>query len=83
MQVSAPFTLRETDPATAQQIEQGLREDPATRSVAVREVVAADGSVSVFMAADASLRNGDIAEIATGDAGELRHRPHLRNDRRA
>lgn len=66
MQVSAPFTLRETDPATAQQIEQGLREDPATRSVAVREVVGEDGSVSVFMAADASLRNGDIAEIAQG-----------------
>ena len=66
MQVSAPFRLRETDPATAQQIEQGLREDPATRSVAVREVVGQDGSVSILMAADASLRNGDIAEIAKG-----------------
>lgn len=42
MQVSAPFTLRETDPATAQQIEQGRREDPGTRSIAVREVVGAD-----------------------------------------
>ena len=66
MHVSAPFTLQETDPATVQQIEQGLREDPATRSVAVREVVGADGSVSVLMAADASLRKNDIAEIAKG-----------------
>ena len=66
MHVSAPFTLRETDPATVQQIEQGLREDPATRSVAVREVVGADGSVSVLMAADASLRKDDITEVAKG-----------------
>ena len=66
MHVSPPFTLRETDPATVQRIEQGLREDPATRSVAVREVVGADGSVSVLMAADASLRKNDIADIAKG-----------------
>ena len=66
MHVRPPFTLRETDPATVQRIEQGLREDPSTRSVAVREVVGADGSVSVLMAADASLRNDGIAEIAEG-----------------
>ena len=66
MHVDAPFTLRETDPATVQQIEQGLREDPGTRSVAVREVVGDDGSVSVLFAADASLRSDDIAEVAKG-----------------
>ena len=66
MHVDAPFTLRETDPATVQQIESSLREDPATRSVAVREVVGDDGSVSVLFAADASLRDDDIAEVARG-----------------
>ena len=64
--VSAPFTLRETDPATVQQVEAGLREDPSTRSVAVRDVVGADGSVSVFMAADISLKSDDIDEVAKG-----------------
>lgn len=66
MHVRTPFTLREADAATAQEIEQGMRDDPSVRSVAVREVVGGDGSVSVFMAADARLREDGISEVAKG-----------------
>lgn len=66
MHVRTPFTLREADSATSQQIEQAVRKDPSVRSVAVREVVGGDGSVSVLMAADARMREGGIDEIAKG-----------------
>lgn len=69
MHVRSPFTLRETDAATLQQIEQGLREDQSVRSIAVREVIGDDGSVSLLLAADARLRPGDIDEAVEGLQG--------------
>jgi hypothetical protein len=63
MHVRTPFTIRETDAAVVQQIEAGLREDPSVRSVAVREVVGGDGSISILLAADGRLRDGDLGAI--------------------
>lgn len=70
MHVRTPFTIREADAATVQQIEAGLRDDPSVRSVAVREVVGGDGSISILLAADGRLREGDLDAIveSVGDS---------------
>lgn len=66
MHVSAPFTLRAADPAIADEIERLLRRDETIGSVAMRDVVGGDGSVSLLIAADARLAEDDLAEVAAG-----------------
>ena len=66
LRVGPGFSLRETDPATAQQVTELFGEQSAFGDVLVREVVGDDGSVSVLLIADGRLRDEDMAEMARG-----------------
>jgi amino acid transporter len=66
MHVSTPFTLQAADPAVADEIERLLRQDETIGSIAMRNVVGGDGSLSLLIAADARLAEDDLAEVAGG-----------------
>jgi hypothetical protein len=67
LRVGSGYTLRETDPATQQQLAAEYGASDAFRSpFVIREVVGDDGSISFLFAVDGAIRDADMTEAARG-----------------
>jgi hypothetical protein len=68
VRIGTGFTLRDADPAVADQVAKAFAEERSSGAHVVREVVGDDGSVSVLLVADLGLREGDMEDAARGIA---------------
>jgi hypothetical protein len=68
VRIGPGFSLRDPDPAVAQEVTQVISEGAPVGEVVVREVVGEDGSLSLLVVADSGLGPGHVFDLVRGVA---------------